>query len=614
MFLFVNNLSTKPSFFLKLAIYCLLIFFYLFVGNSFAGEKNSDFSHGISIFGDLKYPQNFTHFDYVNPSAPKNGQIKYGVEGTFNSLNPFILKGIPASGMNMNFDTLMIRSADEVSSKYGLIAKSAKISKDKKSLTFLLRKIARFHDGSKISADDVVFSFNILKEKGHPSFAMVYRDVAEVKKIGDYEVKFIFKNGKNRELPLSVASLPIFSKNYYSISKNPVFDKTTFEVPLGSGAYKVLDIYAGKSITYQRVENYWARDLPVNRGRHNFDKITYEYYRDNNVLVEAFKAGEYDFRQENISRNWANSYNIDKVKNGQIIKKEIDHNLPAPMQSFVFNLRKEKFQNLILRKAIALSFDFEWVREKIFYGSYARNSSFFGNSEFGSSGLPSPEELKILDNFQGQIPESVFNDEFKLPKSDGSGFSRKTLIEARDLLESAGYFVKDKKLIDPKTNQPVEFEFLINSKSFQMVISPMIKNLKILGIKAGIRLVDENQYLNRLKDYDYDVIVNVFGSSTAPGDEQFSYWHSSQKDIVGGNNLAGVENEAVDYLVEKISTSKNKNELKVFTKSLDRILLNSFYVIPQWHSSVYRILYQNKFAMPANSPPYSLALDSWWVR
>jgi microcin C transport system substrate-binding protein len=457
----------------------------------------------------------------------------------------------------------------------------------------------------------VVFSFNVLKEKGHPSFAMVYRDVLEAKKINDHEVEFIFKNGENRELPLSIASLPIFSQEYYADKE---FDKTTFEAPLGSGAYKVMDFDAGKSVTFERVKNYWAKDLPVNRGRHNFDQITYEYYRDNNVLVEAFKAGEYDFRQENIARNWANAYNIDKVKNGQIIKKEIDHNLPAPMQSFVFNVRKNKFHNLALRKAIALSFDFEWVRKKIFYGSYTRNSSFFGNSEFGSFGLPSLEELKILNRFKEQIPESVFNSEFKLPESDGSGFSRQALIEARDLLESAGYFVKNKKLIDPKTNKPIEFEFLINSKSFQMVIAPMIKNLKILGIKASIRLVDENQYLNRLKDHDYDIIVNVFGSGMAPGDEQFSYWHSSQKDIIGGNNLAGVNNKAVDYLVEKISTSKNKNELKIFTQCLDRVLLNSFYVIPQWHSGVYRILYQNKFVLPKRSPSYSLSLDSWWAK
>ncbi|MFT7087209.1 MAG: microcin C transport system substrate-binding protein [Rickettsiales bacterium] len=589
----------------------LILTIFCFISNSFAGESNSNFRHGISIFGDLKYSENFSHFDYVNPDAPKGGGIKYGAEGTFNNLNPFILKGISAAGMEMNFDSLMEGSADEISSKYGLVAKSVKISSDKKILTFKLRKIARFHDGSKVTADDVVFSFKILKEKGHPSFLMMYRDVLKVEKISNYEVKFILKNGDNRELPLSIASMPIFSEKYFS---DKDFSKTTLEAPLGSGPYRVLNVDAGKSIIFERVKNYWAKDLGINRGRYNFDKITYDYYRDNNVLVESFKAGSYDFRQENIARNWANAYNIDKVKNGEIVKKQIKHNLPSPMQAFVFNLRKDKFKNSLVRKAIALSFDFEWVKEKIFYDSYDRTNSFFENSEFGSSGLPNSVELKILNKFKDKIPESVFNKEFKLPKNDGSGFSRNSLIEARDLLEEAGYFVIDQKLIDPNTGSQFELEFLINSKAFQMVITPMIKNLAVLGIKSKVRLVDENQYQNRLKNYDYDIVVNVFGSGMVPGDEQFSYWHSSQKDIIGGYNLAGVSNDAVDYLVERISKIQTKKELKILTKCLDRILLNEFYVIPQWRSGYHRILYQNKFEMPKNTPPYSLSLDSWWIK
>jgi microcin C transport system substrate-binding protein len=583
----------------------LAIFF--FISNSIAAE----FRNGISIFEDLKYQSNFKHFDYVNPNAPKGGDVKYGVEGTFNNLNPFILKGIAAAGIEMTFDSLMENSADEISSKYGLIAESVKLSDDKKSLTFRLRKIARFNDGSKITADDVIFSFDILKEKGHPSYAMVYRDVIKAKKINDYEVEFIFKNGQNREFPLAVASLPVFSKKYYNQHQ---FDKTTFEPVLGSGAYKVEKVEAGKSITFKRVKNYWAKDLPVNVGRYNFDKITYDYYRDNNVLVEAFKAGAYDFRQENIARNWANAYNIDKVRNGEIIKKEIKHSLPAPMQAFVFNLRKEKFQNLDLRQAIALAFDFEWAKEKIFYGSYERTNSFFSNSEFGSQGFPSEDERKILNKFKNQIPSQIFQQQFELPKTNGSGFSRDNLLQAQSLLAKAGYVINDQKLIDPKTNQPVEFEFLINSKAFQMVIAPMIGNLATLGIKAKTRLVDENQYQNRLKNYDYDMIVNVFGSGMVPGDEQFSYWHSSQKNVVGGNNLVGANDEAIDYLVERISKSKNKTQLQTLTKCLDRILLWNFYVIPQWHNQTYRILYTNKFAMPKHSPKYSLALDSWWTK
>jgi len=592
--------------------FVILTIFFLISNNL----KAAEFKHGISIFGDLKYTANFKNFNYVNPEALKGGELKYGVEGTFNNLNPFILKGVAAAGVEMIFDSLMEGSADEISSKYGLIAEMARFSDDKKFLTFRLRKIARFSDGSKITADDVIFSFDILKDKGHPSYSMAYRDVLRVKKNNEYEVEFIFKNGDNRELPLAIASLPVFSKKYYSDHQ---FDKTTFDSPLGSGPYKVAAIDAGKSIVLERVENYWAKDLPVNVGRYNFNKITYDYYRDNNVLVEAFKAGAYDFRQENIARNWANAYNIDKVKNGEIIKKEINHQLPAPMQAFVFNLRKATFQNRNLREAIALTFDFEWAKEKIFYGSYERTNSFFSNSDFASSGLPSKAELEILNKFknndpENQIPLDIFNKNFQLPKNDGSGFSRISLLRAKSLLQDAGYFIRDQKLIDPKTNQPIEFEFLINSKAFQMAIAPMIKNLLLLGIKAKSRLVDENQYQNRLKSYDYDLIVNVFGSGMVPGDEQFSYWHSSQKDVIGGNNLAGVDNKAVDYLVENISKTKNKTELKTLTKCLDRILLTNFYVIPQWHNQTYRILYKNKFAMPSQSPPYSLALDSWWIK
>ena len=594
----------------KTNLIILTIFFFIISFIKTTNLNATQFKHGISIFNDLKYHKNFQHFDYINPHAIKGGKIKYGVEGTFNNLNPFILKGIPVDGINMTFDSLMESSADEISSKYGLIAQSVKLADNKKSITFKLRKIAKFHDGSKINANDVIFSFNTLKEKGHPSYNIIYRNIIEAQKINDYEVKFIFNNIKNQKLPLAIASLPIFSKKYYN---NHQFNKTTFKPPLGSGPYKILKVDAGKSITFQRVKNYWAKDLPVNIGRYNFDEITYDYYRDNNVLVEAFKSGAYDFRQENIARNWANSYNIDKVKNGQIIKKEIKHKLPSSMQAFVFNLRKEKFQDRNLREAIALAFDFEWVKEKIFYGSYLRTNSFFSNSEFASYGLPDEEELKILNKFKNDIPSQIFNTPFILPKTNGTGFNRKNLLKAKKILKNSKYCIKNQKLINSENQKPIEFEFLIDSKSFQMVIAPMVKNLAILGIKAKIRLVDKNQYQNRLKNYDYDIIINVFGNGMIPGDEQFSYWHSSQKDIVGGYNMAGVDNKAIDYLVTKISNNKNKKELKILTKSLDRILLWNFYVIPQWHSQNHRILYQNKFSIPEKIPDYSLALDSWWI-
>ena len=575
--------------------------------NAFA----ADFKHGISTFGDLKYPANFTHLDYVNPSAPKGGEFKYGVEGTFNNLNPFILKGIAAAGIEMIFDSLMEGTSDEISSKYGLVAQSVKLADDKSQISFRLRKNARFHDGSKINADDVIFTFNILLEKGHPSYKMIYRDVKEVKKINDYEVTFIFKNNKNRDLPLAIAGLPVLSKKYY---ENVEFDKTTLISPLGSGPYKVKSVEPGRSVTYERVKDYWAKDLPINKGRNNFDVVIYDYYRDNNVLVEAFKAGAYDLRQENIARNWVNSYNIDKVKNGEILKKEIVHGLPTGMQAFVFNLRKEKFQNLKLREAITYAFDFEWAKSKIFYNSYKRTSSYFSNSEFASSGLPSKAELEILKPFKNEIPKEIFTTEFILPKTDGSGYERDNLLKAKKILEEQGYIIKNKKLIDPKTGKQLEIEFLINTKSFQMVIAPMIKNLTKLGIKARNRLVDDNQYQVRINNFDYDIIVSVFGQGLIPGNEQYSYWHSSTKNTIGGNNLAGVDSKVVDYLIEKIINAKTKAEILTATKSLDRVLLWNFYTIPQWHNNTYRILYKNKFEMPQITPKYAIGLDSWWIK
>ena len=578
-------------------------------------SQNCFANHGISVFGDLKYPSNFTHFDYTNANAPKGGSIKYGVEGSFNSLNPFILKGISASGIGMLFDSLMEDSSDEISAKYGLIAQWVNLSKDKKSITFKLRKIARFQDGSKITADDVIFSFNKISKEGHPSYQMVYQDVVKAIKINDYEVKFIFKNANNKELPITIAGLPIISKKYY---ENHEFNKSTLDIPLGSGSYKVKKIEAGRSIIYERDKNYWAKDLPVNKGRDNFDEISYDYYRDNNILLEAFKAGDFDFKQENISRNWATAYNIDKVKNGEIIKKETIHSLPTGMQAFVFNLRKEKFQNRKLREALNYAFDFEWVQKNIFYSSYKRTNSYFANTNFASSALPQGLELLILNklkkDFPNDIPDDVFNKIYQNPKSDASGYDRKNLLKAKKILESAGYFIKNNKLIDPKTNKQLEIEFLINSKAFAIVIAPMKKNLTKLGIKSKIRLVEGNQYMIRTNEFDYDIIVNVFSQGIIPGNEQYSYWHSSLKNVDGSNNSAGADNKAVDYLLEKILNSKDKKQLETYTKVLDRILLWNYFTIPQWYSNSYRILYKNKFAMPNKTPLYSIGVDSWWAK
>ncbi len=561
-------------------------FFSLIFFLSFAAFADADFAQGISIFGDLKYPKNFQHFDYVNPDAPKRGAVKFGVEGGFNSLNQFILKGIAASGLSYLYDSLMEGSDDEISARYGLVAEGVRIAPDKMSIEFLLRKNARFHDGIFITADDVVFTFNKLISEGHPSYKMAFRDVKEVKKINAHLVKFFFKNNHNRDLPILVSSLPVLPKHFYTKFD---FSKTTLTPPLGSGPYKIKEVKPNRSITFERVKDYWAKDLPVNRGRYNFDEITFDYYRDNNVLVEAFKSQKYDMRQENISRNWANAYNIEAVKNGEIIKREIRHSMPAPMQTFVLNLRREKFQNLALRQAMTYAFDFEWLRDHIFYGAYNRTESYFANSEFGFKN-------------------------FYLPKSNGDGFNRENLLKARQILADAGYKISQGKLIDPKTGEKIAVEFLIDQQSFEMVIAPFVKNLRKLGIEAKMRFVEENQYQTRVNNFDFDVITGVFGQAQIPGDELFSYFHSSQKNIKGGRNLAGLDDKIVDELVTKISRAKTKNELKILTRKLDQRLLENYYTVPEWHNNSYRILYRDIFEFPKIQPKYSLAIDTWWKK
>jgi len=568
----------------------LLILSLLFFSSPHYSRADDGFKHGISVFGNLKYSAGFKYFDYVNPQAPKGGEAKFGAEGTFNNLNPFILKGIAAAGADSIYDSLTEGADDEISSRYGLLAESMKLSPDKFSLAFKLRKNAYWHDGKKITADDVIFTFHKLIDEGHPTYKIAYLEVKDVIKINDYEVKFIFKTNQNRDLPLLVAGMKILPKHYY---KNHQFNQTTLEPPLGSGPYKIKEVEQGKKIIYERVENYWAKDLPVNKGRFNFDKISYDYYRDSNVLIEAFKAGKFDFRQENISRNWHNSYNIDKVKNGEIIKKEIINELPAGLQAFVFNLRREKFQNVNFRKALTYAFDFEWLRNHIFYGSYKRTESYFANSKFSYN----------ADNLQP----------FTFPKSDGSGFGRDNLIIAKKILDDAGYKILHGKLIDPKSGKPVAIEFMVDTKTFEMVIAPFVKNLRKLGIEAKTRFIEENQYAARVRNFDFDVVVAVFGQSLIPGNELMRYWHSSQKNINGAQNIAGLDDKKVDQLVEKIAKAQSEKESIELCRKLDQQMLINYYTIPQWHNNTYRILYRDIFAMPKITPKYSLAIDSWWI-
>jgi len=568
-------------------------------------------SHAISLYGDVKYGPSFKYFDYVNPNALKGGTVRLASLGTFDSLNPFILKGTTASGLALIFDTLMTESYDEPFTMYGLLAESIEVPSDRSWVAFNLRPEARWHNGTPITADDVVFSFEILTSKGHPFYRSYYYDVLRVEKLNNHKVKFYFREGSNPELPLIIGQLPVISRNYYKT--NP-FDETTLEPPLGNGPYRIKDVKPGRSITYQRVENYWGKDLPVNRGRYNFDEIRYEYYRDHTVALEAFKAGEYDFRLENIARVWATAYEGTAFDKKLIIKEELPDETPTGMQAFVFNTRKSIFQDRRVRLALTYAFDFEWMNKTIFYNAYTRTRSYFSNSELASSGLPGPEELELLEPYRNQLPPEVFNKEYKPPETDGSGNIRENLRKALNLLNEAGWTLKGGNLINEKTAQVFEFELLLVDPAMEKVAIPFSQNLEKLGIKMHIRVVDSSQYINRLDNFDYDMVVTTWLQSLSPGNEQRDFWSTEAAKTPGSRNLAGIQDPVVDALIEKVIRAKDRKSLVAACKALDRVLLWGHYVIPHWHITTYRIAYWNRFSRPDIKPKYALGfIDIWWI-
>lgn len=568
--------------------------------------------YGISPFGDLKYPENFKHFEYVNPDAPKRGTFRQFDVGTFDSLNHFILKGTAAAGLGAIYDTLLEASDDEPFSRYGLLAEKVMVANDKLSVSFKMRDKARWHDGEPITADDVVFSFNTLLEKGHPVYKAYYHDVTKVEALDKHLVKFTFSTAENRELPLILGEMPILPKHFWE--KHDFTRSGTEVVPLGSGAYKIGAVQPGKSIRYERVKDYWGKDLPVARGRNNFDTMIIDYYRDATVALEAFKAGAYDFRLENVARDWARAYDFPALREGRVKKETIPHAIPTGMQAFVFNTRKPIFQDVRVREAINLAFDFEWSNKTLFYGLYTRTQSYFSNSFYAAAGLPSELELKMLEPLRADIPERAFTQEYQNPKSDGSGISRDNLLKARDLLKEAGWIVKDGVLVNEQTGEPFKFQILLSAPTFERVAAPFLKNLRRLGIDASMRTVDSSQYQKRLQNYDYDMVMHVFAQSLFPGNEQLAYWHSSRASIPGGVNLAGIENKAIDQLVENIVKAQDQASLIAATRSLDRVLLWNWYVIPNWHSRNFRAAYWNKFGRPNKAPIFNIGLDTWWAK
>jgi microcin C transport system substrate-binding protein len=568
-------------------------------------------SHGFAMHGTPKHAADAGPPDWLNPDAPKGGSVRLGARGTFDSLHPFIVKSVPAAGISAIWDTLCWNSRDEASTEYGLIAETIEWPEDRSWAAFTLRPQARFHDGSPITVEDVIWTFDTLKAKGLPNYAFYYNDVLKAEKVGDRKVKFTFRDDTNKELPLIIGQLPVLPSKWWAARD---FEKVSLEIPLGSSAYRVESFDAGRSITYRRVADWWARDLWMNRGRHNFEVMRYEYYRDVTVQFEAFKAGEIDIRQENIARNWATGYDIPPVREGRIVKAEISHELPSGMQCFAFNTRRDYFKDRRVREAIATMFDFAWTNKNLFYGMYRRNISFFGNSELASSGLPTAAELKYLEPLRGQIPDEVFTKEFKLPETDGTGNVRDLARRALALLKEAGWEVKDGKMTETKTGKKLAFEMLLQDASFERVVLPYKQNLERIGVDMTVRTIDTAQFKRRNDEFDFDMMVEGFGQSLSPGNEQRDFWGSKSADTPGSRNTIGIRNEAIDRLVDTLIAAPDRESLINVTRALDRVLLWSHFVVPNWHNPKAFVAYWNRFGRPAKSARYApVAFDTWWI-
>lgn len=569
-------------------------------------------AHGIAVFGNLKYPAGFHHFNYVNPKAPKGGVLKLSYSGPFDSVNPFIIKGVAAPGISQYlFQTLMTPSYDEPQSYYGLIARDVVVAPDRSYADFTLNRKARWHDGTPITAADVIWTFHALKEKGHPIYRVMYEPISEVEEIRPGVVRFHFSDVEHRELPIIAASMPVLPKAYYE--KVP-FEKTSLHAPLGSGPYKVAAIDPGRSITFTRVKDFWAANLPVEVGLNNFDTIRIDVYRDDVVALEGIKSGQFDYYEEYIARNFATAYNIPAVADGRIIKQKIKHKIPRGMQAFMFNMRRDKFADPRVREAIGLTLDFQWMNKTLFYNAYDRNYSFFQNNDpFMATGKPEGAELALLEKYRKQLPADLFTKPFANPTTDGDGYARHNLIRAQQLLDEAGWIMKDGKRTNAKTGEVLTIEFLMTQRTFERVVGIMRVNLKKLGIDSSFRYVDASQYQRRVDKRNFDIVSIWWNQGlNFPGSEQYTFWHSSQADLEGSQNLGGVKNPVIDDLVMRIQRAQTMEQLAPAAKALDRVLLWNQYVIPHWYMSAWRVVYWNKFGRPKITPDYNIGLDAWW--
>jgi microcin C transport system substrate-binding protein len=568
----------------------------------------AEFRHGLSAFGDLKYPADFKHFDYVNPDAPKGGRLStIGTEGrtTFDSFNGFLLKGDAAQGIEYLFDTLMTRAGDEPDAVYGLVASAAEIAPNGKSVTFQLRPEAKFADGSPLTADDVVFSFDTLKAKGHPRFGIALRDVGKAEAPDAHTVRYTFKGDLTRDLPLVIAELPILSKAYYTAHP---FDQTSLEPPLGSGPYAIGDFKAGTYVIFKRRPDYWAKDLPVSVGRFNFDELRYDYFRDRRIELENLFSGNVGLREEFTSLDWATAYeNVPAIKDGRIQRATLPDERPSGTQGFFLNTRREQFKDIRVREAMDLAFDFEWSNKNLFYSLYKRTQSFLENSPMKASGLPTPEELKLLEPFRDKLPPEVFGDPYVPPVTDGSGRNRDNLKKAKELLTAAGYGGAE------AGGKTLKVEILIFEDGFERIIGPYINNLKKIGVDATIRLVDSSQYERRMKSFDFDVAIERYVLRLTPGVELKTYWGSQAAKMEGSFNLAGIQDPVLDALTDRAIEAKSRAELVAACRALDRVLRAGHYWVPQWYKAAHNIAFWNRYSWPKVKAEYDEGIiDTWW--
>jgi len=576
----------------------------------FAQDQKSHKAHAIAMHGDPKYGSDITHFDYVNPEAPKGGTLKLSASGTFDTFNPYNAKGSAAAGANIATETLMVNGDDEAFTMYGLLAKTIEWPEDRSWIIFHLNPKARWHDGKPVTADDVIFSFETLTTQGAPVYRFYYQSVLGAEKLNELSVKFTFLPGENRELPLIMGQLPVFPKHYW---EGRDFAATTLEPPLGSGPYRVKAFEPGRFVEVERVEDYWGADIPVRVGTDNYDTLRYEYFLDRTITRQALKAGQIDYFSENSAKEWATQYNIPAVEAGVLQKQRILDKSSGGMQAFYMNSRRPQFQDRKVREALAYAFDFQWTNKTVYYGQYEQPASYWAPTELAATGLPQGEEREILERYRGRIPEEVFTTPYVPPKTDSTGWPRDNLQTAFEILEEAGWVVRDMKLVNAETGERFSFEFLYVDQTQERVLLPFFFNLRRLGIEVRPRLVDTSQYINRFRARDFDMMIFNNGQALSPGNEQRDQWGSAAADQSSSRNIAGIKDPVVDELIELVISAPDRESLIQRTRALDRVLLWGHYVIPQLMAPFDRILYWDKFGRPERMPLNGPDVLRWWI-